>query len=161
MFAPLAVCQWRKFAPVHFFTLAKFGCYTDGVDNDLLIKETIMRYLALLAALSFPALPLIPAIVFAQTATAPVPSAPPGGHWHHGDMIKKWQAKFDAANTTHDGHLTLAQAKAANLIPVETNFTAIDTKNRGYVTFNDILAWRMDQRAQKLEQNAATLRAED
>jgi hypothetical protein len=133
----------------------------------------MMRRIILLAALSFPALPLVPAIAFAQTAAAPVspapaaappataPASPPGGHWHHGDTIKKWQAKFDAANTTHDGHLTLAQAKAADLIPVETNFTAIDTKNRGYVTFNDILAWRMDKMAQKLEQKAATLRAED
>ncbi len=132
-----------------------------------------MRRFALLAALSFPVLPLVPAIAFAQTAAAPVipaptaapsattPASPPDGHWHHGDMMKKWQAKFDAANTTHDGHLTLAQAKAANLIPVETNFTAIDTKNRGYVTFNDILAWRMDEMAQRLEQRAASLRAED
>jgi hypothetical protein len=29
------------------------------------------------------------------------------------------------------------------------------------VTFNDIMAWRMDEMAQKLEQKAATLRAED
>jgi hypothetical protein len=132
-----------------------------------------MRRFALLVALSFPVLPLVPAIAFAQTAAAPstpapvaapsatTPASPPGKHWQHGDMMKKWQAKFDAANTTHDGHLTLAQAKAASLTPVETNFTAIDTKKRGYVTFNDIMAWRMDEMAQKLEQKAATLRAED
>ncbi len=86
----------------------------------------------------------------APSATAPVPG-----------LLADGQAKFAAANTTHDGHLTLAQAQTAGLKSIAANFTAIDTKNRGYVTFNDILAWRLDQRAQKMEQKAEALRASD
>jgi hypothetical protein len=101
-------------------------------------------------------------------APAPPSAAPqstaPAHHWNHGRqaaMLRKWKAKFAAANTTHDGHLTLAQAQTAGLKPIAANFTAIDIKNRGYVTFNDILAWRLDAQAQKLQQKAAALRATD
>jgi hypothetical protein len=136
----------------------------------LILQEFPMRrfVLAMLAA------PLFPAAALAQTApspaTPPAAGAPaaPGqsgghwhGHWHHGDMMKIWQAKFAAANTTHDGHLTLAQAQAADLKPVVDHFAEIDTAHRGYVTFNDIVAWRMDRMAAKLEQKAAALRAQD
>ncbi len=79
----------------------------------------------------------------------------------HAAMMQKWQQRFTAANTSHDGHLTLPQAQAANLRPVVANFGAIDTQHRGYVTFNDIQAWRMDRLAQKLQQRAAALRAQD
>jgi len=116
------------------------------------------------------AVPMLPAVAVAQTAAATPPaitapdSATPGqwGHWHrHGGMMKLWQAKFAAANTTHDGHLTLAQARAAGMTPIVANFTAIDTAHRGYVTFNDIMAWRMDRMAAKLQTRAAALRAQD
>jgi hypothetical protein len=120
------------------------------------------------------AVPMLPGAAAAQTAAATPPaitapdSAAPGavpgewGHWHHhGGMMKLWQAKFAAANTTHDGHLTLAQAQAAGMQPIVANFTAIDTAHRGYVTFNDIMAWRMDRMAAKLQARAAALRAQD
>jgi hypothetical protein len=112
-------------------------------------------------------LPLAPAIASAQQAPAPAaqPSpaqAAPMQSWHHhGAMMQKWEQRFAAANTTHDGHLTLAQAQAAGLKPIVANFEAIDTAKLGYVTFNDIMAWRMDRMAQRLEQRAAALRAED
>ncbi len=96
----------------------------------------------------------------ATSQTAPMaPAAPMGGH--HGGMMQGMKAKFDAANTTHDGHLTLAQAQAGNLKIVAANFQAIDLKNRGYITFNDVMAWRLEQLAQKLQQRAAELRAQD
>jgi len=80
------------------------------------------------------------------------------GH-DHGDH---WLAqKFAAANTTHDGHLTLAQAQAAGLHMVVDHFSDIDMSHRGYVTMNDIAAWRMDDMAKHLEQKAAELRAQD
>jgi len=116
------------------------------------------------------AVPMLPPVAVAQTAAATPPAitapdgATPGqwGHWHHhGGMMKLWQAKFAAANTTHDGHLTLAQAQAAGMTPIVANFTAIDTAHRGYVTFNDIMAWRMDRMAAKLQTRAAALRAQD
>ncbi len=69
--------------------------------------------------------------------------------------------KFYAANTTHNGHLTLAQAKAANFRPVVDHFSQIDTAKHGYVTFYDIQAWRMDNMAKHLEAQANLLRAKD
>jgi hypothetical protein len=123
------------------------------------------------------AMPMLPAFAAAQTAATPAtppaataPGATPpgpagdghwGGHWRHGGMMKMLQAKFAAANTTHDGHLTLAQAQAAGLKPIVDHFSEIDVSHRGYVTMNDIAAWRMDRKAQKLEQRAAALRAQD
>lgn len=121
----------------------------------------------------------VPAFALAQSAPAPdapppappamvAPDAPPPpgapGPWHHHGpdaMLQAMQAKFAAANTTHDGHLTFPQAQAADLKPIVDHFAEIDTKNRGYITFNDILAWHYDHEAQKLEQRAAALRATD
>lgn len=68
---------------------------------------------------------------------------------------------FYAANTTHDGHLTLAQAKTADFKPAVDHFAEIDVKHRGYVTFYDIVAWRMDDMAKHLEEQADALRAKD
>lgn len=134
-----------------------------------------MRRFAFLALLS---LAVLPGVALAQDASNP-PAAPsagldngPGGHhWHHGGGCQHrggWQEreaafldKFYAANTTHDGHLTLAQAKAAQLKPVVDHFAQIDTKNRGYVTFYDLQAWHLDRMAQRLEQKADQLRAQD
>jgi len=91
----------------------------------------------------------------------PPPPGAPGPRGHDGGMMQRWQAHFDAANTTHDGHLTLAQAQAAGLKPIVDHFAAIDTQNRGYLTFNQIMAWKLDQEAQRLERKAASLRAQD
>ena len=88
-----------------------------------------------------------------------------GGGWskggHRGFGMDEILVKFYAANTTHDGHLTMAQAKAAGLTVVADNFDAIDVKKRGYVTFYDIMAWRLDDMAKRLEQRADQLRAQD
>jgi hypothetical protein len=102
---------------------------------------------------------------------APDGGPPPGGGMgqggpgmdsgHTGGMMQKMQARFTAANTTHDGHLTQAQAQAAGFDIVSANFAQIDTAHHGYVTFNDMIAWHLDQEAQRLEQKAASLRAQD
>ncbi len=125
-----------------------------------------MRRLALIAALT-----VLPALALAQSDAPPPgadqPMPPPPGGWaghHHGmehDDMGDLLDKFYAANTTHDGHLTLAQAKAAGLRPVAEHFAEIDVKQRGYVTFYDIEAWHMDDMAKHLEQRAAALRAKD
>lgn len=57
-----------------------------------------------------------------------------------------WMQRFDAANTTHDGRLTQAQAKQGYKI-VARHFHEIDTEGKGYVTQNDIRAWHALQRA--------------
>jgi hypothetical protein len=55
--------------------------------------------------------------------------------------------RFDAANTSHDGRLTLDQARAAKIAPVVKNFSAIDKDGKGYVTKADIAAWRKANRS--------------
>jgi hypothetical protein len=135
-----------------------------------------MRRLALAAALCL----VLPAAAMAQDASSPPPPAgpdappPPGGwqgmkhhgsgmwgHGHHHMDPAAMLDKFYAANTTHDGHLTLAQAKSADLKPVVDHFSEIDTKHRGYVTFYDIQAWHMDDMAKHLEKKANELRLKD
>jgi hypothetical protein len=134
-------------------------------------------------------IPLLPGLAMAQSDnTAPPPGAgddgsgmmgpgpmggPDGGpgmmggwgkggkYGRHGMDPGAFLMAFYAANTTHDGHLTLAQAKAAGMQPVVDHFSDIDVKKRGYVTFYDIAAWRMDDMAQHLEQRANQLRAQD
>lgn len=71
--------------------------------------------------------------VSAQTVPVPSPQASPP---------MKFRDRFAAANTTHDGCLTLAQAQAANLRPVTRNFAAIDIAHRGCVTMKDVAAYR-------------------
>jgi len=139
-----------------------------------------MRRFALLTALS---LSLLPGLALAQTDNGtPPPPPPPGddmggpgmlppgpGDWgpggkghgpHHGGP-EEFINKFYAANTTHDDKLTLAQAKAADMRPIVDHFADIDTAHRGYVTFNDVEAWHLEDMAKHLEKRAGELRAED
>ena len=55
--------------------------------------------------------------------------------------------RFEAANTTHDGKLTLDQARSANMVRIVRNFPAIDANHQGYVTMQDIQAYGRAQRA--------------
>ncbi len=56
------------------------------------------------------------------------------------------QERFDEANTTHDGHLTLEQARA-KMPSVARDFTAMDTEKKGYVTEEQIRDYRREKRA--------------
>lgn len=82
--------------------------------------------LLLLSALSLPAL----------AANPPKVKAP---RQHHPRMT--WEAHFGQANLAHDGHLTLAEAKGGDTL-VAKHFDEIDTTHRGYVTEDDVRAWR-------------------
>lgn len=53
-----------------------------------------------------------------------------------------FETRFDNANTTHDGKLTLDQAKAAKMRGVVKHFTAIDKDKKGYITKADVEAFR-------------------
>ncbi len=138
-----------------------------------------MRRIAVLSVIS---VLTMPAFALAQDASAPPPDQPgmqppppdqpgmqppdrpyaaPAASGHHNGGTAKLQARFDAANTTHDGRLTLQQAEAAGLKPIVAHFSAIDIKNRGYVTFNEVMAWHLDEEAQKMERRAAELRAQN
>lgn len=115
-----------------------------------------LTILALLAATTLPlavqAQQLSP--MTGTTATAPVasptPVTPAPARARRTRMTM--QQRFDAANTTKDGKLTLDQAQAANMTRVATNFTAIDTGKKGYVTVEDIRAYN---RAQRMARKAA------
>ena len=94
----------------------------------------------------------------APTPAAPAPAAPPVAaptpstgtgaetgtttpstthHARHHTGRRSLQERFDAANTTHDGHLTLEQAQSG-MPSVAKNFDAIDKDKKGYVTVSDI-----------------------
>lgn len=60
---------------------------------------------------------------------------------------KTMDERFAAANTTHDGKLTLDQAKAGRLRAVARDFALIDTNKHGYVTLDEIKAHQTEQRA--------------
>ncbi len=74
----------------------------------------------------------------------PAPGA--GGRGHGGAFM----AKFQAANVTHDGRLTQQQAAAGGMRKVAQNFAQIDRDQKGYVTIQDLRAWRHEQHAQKM-----------
>jgi hypothetical protein len=81
---------------------------------------------------------------------APAPPGPamsmsgPGGHAH-----TSLRAKFEAANVTHDGKLTLQQAQDGGLRKVAKHFAEIDRDNKGFVTLQDIGAWQREHQAEK------------
>ncbi len=66
------------------------------------------------------------------------------------------QQRFDAANTTHDGHLTRAQATAANWGYVTKHFDVMDSTKKGYVTVADIHAFGSATRAARMQKKAVT-----
>jgi hypothetical protein len=66
-----------------------------------------------------------------------------------------WEQHFAQANTAHDGHLTLEEAKGGFGL-VAKHFDDIDVDHKGYVTENDIRAWRaMRKAAHRLTQPPA------
>ncbi|MEM5386504.1 EF-hand domain-containing protein [Paraburkholderia phymatum] len=78
--------------------------------------------------------------VLAQTAPQPMAASP-----RMERMMQELQQRFAAANTTHDGKLTLAQAQTG-MPRVAQHFGEIDTQKQGYVTLGQIEQF-MAQRA--------------
>ena len=56
------------------------------------------------------------------------------------------QQRFDEANVTHDGHLTLEQARS-KMPSVARDFAEIDAEKKGYVTVDQIREHRRTVRA--------------
>lgn len=102
--------------------------------------------LAVLAGpvLAQPAQPATPRSGQPTTAAAVAPANAAPTH-----RRRTMQERFDAANTTHDGHLTLEQARAGRMNAVVRDFAEIDTAKRGYVTLDDIRAHRRAVRQAK------------
>ncbi|GAC1337813.1 MAG: hypothetical protein NVSMB18_03260 [Acetobacteraceae bacterium] len=74
------------------------------------------------------------------------PAAPAGATRPH-QARQTFAQRFEAANTTHDGHLTLAQAQAGHMPSVVRDFATIDKDKHGYVTMEDVKAYRAARRA--------------
>jgi len=96
-----------------------------------------MRLAILLAAM------LLPLTAFAQTAPAASPAAPAK------PPRQTFREHFDSANTTHDGHLTLDQAKEAKWTAVVRRFDKMDANHKGFVTAQDIYNEFARERAEK------------
>jgi hypothetical protein len=56
-----------------------------------------------------------------------------------------WEQHFAEANLAHDGHLTLEEAKG-RYKSVAKHFNDIDADQKGYVTIDDLRAWRILRR---------------
>ena len=68
---------------------------------------------------------------------------------HMGKKGVSMQAKFDAANTTHDGKLTKEQAAAAHMKGIVKNFDKVDADHKGYVTIEDMNAYHKAMHGKK------------
>ncbi len=84
-------------------------------------------------------LPLFAAAVFTLPAYAQTTSKPT-----HTRLTMSQH--FQQANVTHDGHLTLDQAKTGYK-SVARHFSMIDQDKKGYITEDDIRAYYKTQRA--------------
>lgn len=91
-------------------------------------------------------LPLLAAVAFSISANAQAASKPAHPH-------ATMQQRFEQANVTHDGHLTLDQAKTGYKSIVR-HFDAIDQDKKGYITEDDIRAYYKTQHT--LHHQAAT-----
>jgi len=88
---------------------------------------------------------LLASSLVATPTAAQVPSPPP--QTDQAPPEQRFVDRFNAANTTHDGRLTLEQAQAGNMPILVRHFDEIDAQHRGYVTLQDIRAWRQQSRA--------------
>ncbi len=59
-----------------------------------------------------------------------------------GGFAGRMQQRFQSANITHDGKLTLSQARDGNMTVVARHFDEIDTAHKGYITMDDVRAYR-------------------
>ncbi len=53
----------------------------------------------------------------------------------------RFRARFDTANSTHDGHLTRDQARSSMPF-IARHFDEIDSDHKGYITLDDIRGFR-------------------
>jgi hypothetical protein len=105
-----------------------------------------MRLLHALLLLSLSGVP-----AFAQSV------APPAAAPH---ARRSAAEHFADANTTHDGHLTLEQA-TSGYKSVAKSFNQIDVAHHGYITMDDIKAWRAAKKAARVAAKHAAADAAD
>ncbi len=104
------------------------------------VFAALSLFLASHAALAQTPAPIAPAT--AAPATPAVTPTKPA-------RVSRMEKRFDEANVTHDGHLTLDQAKAAKMTNVVKSFATIDRGAKGYVTLDDLQTAAATARAAK------------
>ncbi len=87
------------------------------------------------------AMPTSSGLVALASQTAPSPVSA-----RHGGSIG---THFAAANTSHDGRLTQAQAEQAGWPRVAKHFDEIDTDHQGWITLDQIHAFNRSHRAHR------------
>ena len=111
------------------------------------MKRTLFAALIALPSLALPAL-AEPAPPTAHTTPAATP---------HTHTSVTWQQHFARANMAHDGHLTLAEARAG-YTTLSKHFAEIDATGKGFVTVDEVNAWHKQQRTQHQTAPANKLR---
>jgi hypothetical protein len=96
-------------------------------------------------------------LVLCVAPTLAQSGVPPTGE-HHGR--RSAAEHFADANTTHDGRLTLDQA-TSGYKSIAKSFNQIDVAHHGYVTMDDIKAWRAAKKAARLAARHAAADAAD
>ena len=91
------------------------------------------------AVLAIFAVAFVSCAAHAQTATEATPAAAAARPY------RSIAVRFEAANVTHDGHLTLEQAKAG-MPAIARHFDEIDTKKAGYLTLDQVRTYAVDWR---------------
>lgn len=84
---------------------------------------------------------IVPLLILSALAQEPANSGASPAH----PLRQTWQQHFIEANQAHDGHLTLEEAAAGDKL-VAKHFDDIDVDHKGYVTQDDIRAWRIMRR---------------
>jgi hypothetical protein len=102
----------------------------------------------------------------AGTAVAPGPAAGPAASpeaapargeraAHHARLEPRSLAeRFHEADTKHDGHLTVAEARVAKMGEVVRDFGLIDKNKTGSVTLEEIQQFRQERRAARAAEEA-------
>lgn len=105
----------------------------------------------------FAAVLLLPVAAFAQTTPSAAPSKAPAPSAAPATTARQtFREHFDSANTTHDGHLTLDQAKTAHWTAVVRRFDKMDSDHKGFVTPQDIYSEFARERAEKAKATGTT-----
>ena len=105
----------------------------------------------------FAAVLLLPVAAFAQTTPSTAPSAAPTTTTTPAKPARQsFREHFDSANITHDGHLTLDQAKTAHWTAVVRRFDKMDADHKGFVTPQDIYSEFARERAEKAKATGTT-----
>jgi hypothetical protein len=95
----------------------------------------------------------------APAAAPPATSAPAAPAPKHPARVTRLEQRFIDANTSHDGHLTLEQAKTAKMSSTVKHFATIDRGAKGYVTMDDMKTAVAEARAAKAAQKATTTKS--